>query len=690
MNELEIRRFIDIIHPDNKLFEVRIIDGKRTFSGYFTDSEKAYNAIQAYAHLNIYIVFNAINEACYSRVQKDKIMPTPVTTSDVDITSRQWILIDIDPKRPSACNSTDDELKEALSISSRIGKYLRGIGFSDPVFGMSGNGYHMLYKVNIPNTPETAQLVKEFLQSLSLLFGNDIADIDTSVFNSARITKLLGTVSRKGTDKDDLRPQRLSRLLHIPKIISKNDISLLRKVVEVLPKQEKPTYHNNYGRDRFDIDSFIRINGIRVQKESVSAGVRKIVLEECPFNNSHKAPDSALFIMANGAVGFKCLHNSCSHHSWRDVRLLYDPSAYDKITDYNRTTAPIVSKTNEYDSKAEKKGAKFLQLKDIKHQDRSKIVSIPTGVLSLDKRIIGLNKGETSLISGSSGSGKSTLVNQMALNAINKGFKVSIWSGELTASRMKSWIHLQAAGRQYSTQSTYSSNSYYVKHLYGEKIDLWLSDKLHIYNNDYGNKFLQLMSDMYEHVKSSDIDLVVFDNLMAMDILMLDGDKMQQQNKMIIDLTNAAKELNIHIALIAHPRKVVGFLRKNDIAGNADLANAVDNVFIVHRVNNDFVKSAAEFYGSTEATKFYTYNNVVEVCKNRDLGIQDELFGLYFEVESKRFLNEKFENIVYPWVDMLEEKKIEFNDFYRGFEVRSHAQVENDFYNDRIESDYPF
>ena len=32
-------------------------------------------------------------------------------------------------------------------------------------------------------------------------------------------------------------------------------------------------------------------------------------------------------------------------------------------------------------------------------------------------------------------------------------------------------------------------------------------------------------------------------------------------------------------------------------------------------------------------------------------GIQDELVGLYFEIESKRFLNDRYESVMYGWTD---------------------------------------
>ena len=49
-------------------------------------------------------------------------------------------------------------------------------------------------------------------------------------------------------------------------------------------------------------------------------------------------------------------------------------------------------------------------MQDIEIIDRSKIVSIKTGIDALDKKLIGMNKGELSIWSGGNGSGKSTFL----------------------------------------------------------------------------------------------------------------------------------------------------------------------------------------------------------------------------------------------------------------------------------------
>lgn len=655
MNTNEIRKFFEVIKGNNQLTEVRILGEKgKTFSGYFSDVESIIKSISSYDGYNIYFTLNQVKEACASRTQANQIIQSPkTTTSDTDISAREWVLIDLDPKRPADTNATDEEKIKAQVVVNRIYGFLQGVGFANPIVADSSNGYHLLYKVAMNNTPEKAELVKKFLNVLSIMFSTDEVEVDTSVFNASRICKLYGTVSRKGSNTKD-RPQRESRILKIHKEIKVTSITLFEQVVAMMPEPEKPTYQNNYN-PTFNIDEFIQRNGIRVEKEMQVSGARKLLLKECPFDSNHKSPDSAIFILSSGAIGFKCFHNSCSSHTWADLRAMYEPKR-----EFHRTTEPIKG----VQQKEDERGNKFLNLCDIEAIDRSAIVSIPSTIVELDKRIIGFNLGEVSLWSGNNASGKSTLLGQLALNAVQAGFPTALFSGELTANRVKQWIQLQAAGRQYTQKGSFKdSYYYYTPKAIGEQIDEWSKDKLFVYNNKYGNKILSLIADLREIVKKG-VKCIVLDNLMSIDILEMEGDKYSKQTSLILLLCNFAKEENVHLHIVAHPRKATGFLRKTDVSGTADLTNAVDNVFIIHRVNNDFRTNAKDFFTAGEAERYFGFGNVIEVCKNRDLGVQDFLIGVYYENESRRFLNYPYENINYGWIQ--KQQDLDFNDFPTG------------------------
>ena len=658
MDERQIRYTFELLKKPEDVIEVRCITSRSNYSGYFKNVDNIIKELPRYSNGNVYFVLNKISDGCYSREQHETFVEKAKnTTSDGDISLREWLLIDVDPKRPSGVSSTNEEKNNAKLVINNVFSFLRDIGFAEPIVCDSGNGFHLLYKISLENTEANKLLMQTVLQVLDLYFSNGKCDIDKTVFNASRITKLYGTDSKKGNNTDD-RPHRQSSILKVPKAIKETPYQLLLKVAGMMPAPEEKTYQNNYGKDRFDLKSFIRENNINVKSELNFQGGTKYILDHCLFDHSHKSKDAALFELQNGAIAYKCLHNSCSGYKWQDVRKMFEPNAYEKY--YEPQTRRITEKREEIAPQAQmkEKGSKFLNFSEIEAKDRTQIVSIPSGFTQLDKMIIGFNKGEVSLWSGKNGAAKSTIINQIAINAVDKNFKGVIFSGELPSHKMKNWVHLQCAGRQFTQKYDRFDNLFFVKKSVSEKIDFWLKDKLFVYNNEYGNNFEQLMCDVEEFVVEKGIDFVILDNLMALSLLTLDGDKYERQTQFINRICTSVKKFNYHIHIIAHPRKQTGFLRKDDISGNADLTNAVDNVFIAHRNNNDYKRAIGDFFPKEMFAELTRCDNYIEVCKNRDLGVIDYLVGFYYEIESKRLLNEMYENRTYGWQDMQSQTEI--------------------------------
>lgn len=656
MNEITIRQWYDTFKSGEELVEVRIVDNayKRTYSGYFTDVDTLLNEIRKYDNCNIYFTLNAINPACYDREQHDRIVTKPKsTTSDNDIVGRDWILIDIDTKKPSDTNSTDEEKEMAKEVVNNVFKFLRDEGFEKPVVCDSGNGFHLLYKIAMKNNNENTTICKEFLQVLDMLFSNPNVEIDCSTFNSSRICKLYGTFSRKGSNTKK-RPQRESKILRIPDDVKITPNEYFAKVAAMLPKPEQPSKSNYYSNEKFDLEAFLNKHHIAVRNIVRTSSFTKYILDECPFNSSHRAPDSAIFEMSNGGLGFKCLHSSCSQYTWKDFRLKFEPDAYGhkeyqrhehKMQYYSsQKKEPFVPKKED-----SAKGKKWLAMTDVQYVDMSKLVAIPTGYKELDKKIIGLLMGDVTVLSGLSGSGKTSWIDCVVLNAVQRGYKVGIWSGELQDFRFQSWIDQISAGKNYVCKKEGCENYYYAPKNIANQINKWLEGKLFLYNNNYGSKWQQLFADIKTLVENEGTQLVVLDNLMALQIDSYDGDKYTQQTRFINDLKEYAKAKNIHVILVCHPRKEGGFLRKESISGTADLTNLADSVFIIHRIGKDFEQRAGEFFGKDKVIPYLKYNSVIEVCKNRSMGVIDLLVGMYYEVESRRLKNEISENIVYGW-----------------------------------------
>ena len=657
MNEATLRQWYDVFKDNNELVEIRILDQetKRSYSGYFTDIETILREIKRYEKCNLYFTLNVIDPACYSREQHDRISTRPKsTTSDLEILGRKWCLIDIDCEKPSDTNSTDAEKELAKRVVNDVYKFLRDEGFEKPIICDSANGYHLLYKQAMISNPQNTETMKNFLKVLDIYFSTDKVKIDCSTFNPSRICKLYGVISRKGSDTKE-RPQRESKILRVPQEVKVTPNEYFEKVASYLPKPEKRDRSNNWGANSFDLDEFIQKYNIKVRNIVTSHDYTKYILEECPFNSSHRAPDSAIFKMRDGSYGFKCLHNSCSQYTFKDFRLHYDPEAYSG-KDYREFQFKQKYYGGKFEpfqpiTETEEKGKKWMSMKEVKRVDIADLLSIPTGYHELDKKIIGLFAGELTVLSGLNASGKTSWLNCLALNVIQQGFKVGIWSGEMQDWRFQGWLNQMAAGKNYVRKKEGFENFYYTPSKVCEQIDAWVDNKLFLYNNSYGSRWEQLFNDIKELVDKEGVQLIVLDNLAALCIDGYESGTYANQTKFVLDVKDYAKQKNIHVILVAHPRKQNDFLRKESISGTADLTNIADNVFLIHRVGQDFQKRAGDFLGEGKVQEYLGFSNVLEVAKNRQMGIVDHLVGMYYEVESRRLKNSIAEHVVYGWQD---------------------------------------
>lgn len=218
-----------IIAP-GQVFEIRafpcVTKSRRishTQSGYF-DFEHINDAANAAVFLtdprganagSVYLTLNPVLPDLLSRRANrvDFAERGFRATQDEEITARRWLLIDCDPVRPAGVSSTDSELESVRRVADKILADLTEAGWPTPITANSGNGRHILYRVDLPT--DDSDLVKTCLRSLSAQFSTDAVSVDTKVFNPARICKLYGTFSRKG-DSTETRPHRLSHIISAP------------------------------------------------------------------------------------------------------------------------------------------------------------------------------------------------------------------------------------------------------------------------------------------------------------------------------------------------------------------------------------------------------------------------------------------------------------------------------------------
>lgn len=150
---------------------------------------------------NIYIVMNPISKSFQG-----------MSAGDADISHRDLLLIDIDRAEKKTEPATDHDVEAARLVADSIKTFMEELGCSDPIRAMSGNGHHLYYVLaDMPNDEDSKSKVQQFLLTLAQRFDTDIVKVDTVVFNASRITKVLGTIARKGPESEG-RPYRMAVL----------------------------------------------------------------------------------------------------------------------------------------------------------------------------------------------------------------------------------------------------------------------------------------------------------------------------------------------------------------------------------------------------------------------------------------------------------------------------------------------
>ena len=430
----EVRNLVNILAPGGGVVEVRALADGVTHSGYFDDHEALARAVEALdadpAVAGIYVTLNTVNPALLARRAnriKMRLSRKDATTADTDILRRRWFPVDIDPVRPSGVSSTDEEHNAALAAAERIAAYLKEQGFPAPIRADSGNGAHLLYRIDLPNDGSATEVVRGALATLDALFSNETITVDTANHNAARIWKLYGTLSRKG-DNTPERPHRRAKVLAVPEDISVAPLERLQHLAGLLPREGSPQPKKTDGNSPgIDLASWLLDHGIAVRSTRPYQGGTLYVLDECPFSSAHK--DGAFAIQfANGAIFAGCHHQSCGGGAqrWPELRKRYEPKRT-RIPEEKPLPPPILFE-DEHQARAIeilKSGDPLTFLLDAFNRahvgDRTVAECL---VMSIASQSVENTNGLHVSISGNSGKGKSHACTTM-LNLVPDDYKLT-------------------------------------------------------------------------------------------------------------------------------------------------------------------------------------------------------------------------------------------------------------------------
>jgi hypothetical protein len=325
----QIRQFLEIVTKHSPVFEIRILDGRRSArrdvgvrGGYFDNIDHAVESlagIDGDSAAGVYVTINSI-EGSAAKVPLNSIGRHVSATSDADVARIRFLFIDIDPVRPAGTCSTDGELVRAEQLASVIQDYLTTEhGWPEPKWsGISGNGSILLYAVDLPVADR--ELIAGALKSLNELFGDESVRIDTTVSNPSRIVRVAGTVNAKSAEPSSDRPWRTAhgKANHGAQTVTREQLIAVAEVVDRPPPLSFDGRAYSDDSPRYDVPALLRAAGIGFTRKTASyAEVFK--LDRCLSSDEH--PDGACILQfPSGAVAYKCHHNSCQGVGWSDIR----------------------------------------------------------------------------------------------------------------------------------------------------------------------------------------------------------------------------------------------------------------------------------------------------------------------------------------------------------------------------------
>ena len=182
---------------------------------------------------------------------------------------------------------------------------------------------------------------------------------------------------------------------------------------------------------------------------------------------------------------------------------------------------------------------------------------------------------ELTILAGINGAGKSLFASQCLLSAMDQGHKCLSISLEMSPK-----AQLARMWRQASLQNKPDLDA-------GLEFTRWAKDKLWFYDQHGTINPRVLLSVMRYAHDILGIDFILVDSLMCMS---LNSDDYSGQKNVVQGLANTAKQLGVHVILVAHARKgqsVKDRLDKWSVAGSADITNRADNVIILGRTYDD-------------------------------------------------------------------------------------------------------
>ncbi|KAJ3362381.1 hypothetical protein GGF32_006216, partial [Allomyces javanicus] len=205
---------------------------------------------------------------------------------------------------------------------------------------------------------------------------------------------------------------------------------------------------------------------------------------------------------------------------------------------------------------------------------------LPADFPTLAKALKGLRLGEMTVFTGPTGAGKTTFLTQYSLALMQTGVRTLWGSFELPNHVLQRKMVCQLRKKRFH-DFTEAELGESLETL--QRLPLWM---LPFYGT---TSISNILDSMARAVEEHGVQHILLDNLQF--FLSAQGDrfvdKLQIQENAVHEIRQFASSKNVHVTVVAHPRKELGTskLTIDSIAGTAKTAQEADNVLLLQRTD---------------------------------------------------------------------------------------------------------
>lgn len=285
------------------------------------------------------------------------------------------------------------------------------------------------------------------------------------------------------------------------------------------------------------------------------------------------------------------------------------------------------------------------KLSEIKELNPTEMDGFEVGIKQLDDELMKIFTGGVTLLTGLPSAGKTTFLNQVVLRAMDSGYKTFLFSRELLNGMSKGWFAQVAAGRRnMSPIKLGNGKDFYVVNEDAKKqITSHYDDMFFIYKDEEENSEDKLFESMELCATKKGIRLFIIDNLLTVSLNSDGTDNNKAQTDFMNRLIRFSMQYDVVVLTVAHPRKLqsgvdIGLF---DISGSQNIVNLATRTISLKRVSES-IKADVK-------SKYYGYDVIISVIKDRIFGSTKEIPVYYDKICRRFFSNYEEFDWIYGW-----------------------------------------